>query len=35
MRLEAHFRQNEIIKGEWADELVYAMLQEEWRAQQS
>jgi RimJ/RimL family protein N-acetyltransferase len=32
MRREAHFRQNEIVKGEWSDELVYAMLQEEWQA---
>jgi RimJ/RimL family protein N-acetyltransferase len=30
MRREAHFRQNEIIKGEWTDELVYAMLADEW-----
>jgi RimJ/RimL family protein N-acetyltransferase len=26
MRREAHFRQNEIVKGEWTDEYVYAML---------
>jgi RimJ/RimL family protein N-acetyltransferase len=26
MRREAHFVQNEIFKGEWGDELVYAML---------
>jgi RimJ/RimL family protein N-acetyltransferase len=32
MRREAHFRQNEIIKGEWTDELVYAMLRDEWQA---
>jgi RimJ/RimL family protein N-acetyltransferase len=32
MRREAHFAQNEIIKGEWTDEVVYAMLQDEWRA---
>lgn len=31
MRREAHFRQNEIVKGEWTDELVYAMLSAEWR----
>jgi RimJ/RimL family protein N-acetyltransferase len=31
MRREAHFRQNEIFKGEWADLLVYAMLAEEHR----
>jgi RimJ/RimL family protein N-acetyltransferase len=30
MRREAHFRQNEIVKGEWTDELVYAMLADEW-----
>ena len=32
MRREAHFRQNELVKGEWCDELVYAMLVEEWPA---
>jgi RimJ/RimL family protein N-acetyltransferase len=31
MRLEAHFRQNEIFKGEWGDELVYAILADEWK----
>jgi RimJ/RimL family protein N-acetyltransferase len=30
MRLEAHFVQNEIFKGEWGDELVFAMLAAEW-----
>jgi RimJ/RimL family protein N-acetyltransferase len=30
MRLEAHFRENEQYEGEWADELVYAMLTTEW-----
>ncbi|HEX6128861.1 MAG TPA: GNAT family protein [Candidatus Limnocylindria bacterium] len=30
MRLEAHFRHNEIFKGEWGDELIYAMLADEW-----
>jgi len=30
MRLEAHFRENEWFKGEWGDELVYAMLTSEW-----
>jgi RimJ/RimL family protein N-acetyltransferase len=30
MRREAHFVQNEIVKGEWTDELVYAMTSEEW-----
>jgi RimJ/RimL family protein N-acetyltransferase len=32
MRREAHFVQNEIFKGAWGDELVYAILAEEWRA---
>lgn len=32
MRREAHFIHNEIFKGEWGDEFVYAMLQDEWRA---
>lgn len=30
MRREAHLRENEFIKGEWTDELVYAMLAAEW-----
>jgi len=32
MRREAHLRENELFKGEWSDELVYAMLDREWRA---
>jgi RimJ/RimL family protein N-acetyltransferase len=32
MRQEAHFVHNEIFKGAWGDELVYAMLEDEWRA---
>lgn len=32
MRREAHLVQNEWVKGEWCDELVYAMLAAEWRA---
>lgn len=32
MRREAHFRSNEFVKGEWTDELLYAMLEDEWRA---
>jgi RimJ/RimL family protein N-acetyltransferase len=32
MRLEAHLRENELIKDEWCDELIYAMLASEWRA---
>jgi RimJ/RimL family protein N-acetyltransferase len=32
MRREAHLVQNEIVRGEWTDEVVYAMLEDEWRA---
>ena len=32
MRREAHLRENDFIKGEWADELIYAMLASEWEA---
>jgi RimJ/RimL family protein N-acetyltransferase len=32
MRREAHFRENELVKGAWSDELVYAMLASEWSA---
>jgi RimJ/RimL family protein N-acetyltransferase len=32
MRKEAQFRENEIVKGEWTDELVFAMLEDEWKA---
>ncbi len=31
MRQEAHLRENEWVKGEWTDALVFAMLAEEWR----
>ena len=31
MRLEAHLRENEWVKGEWQSELVYALLAREWR----
>jgi RimJ/RimL family protein N-acetyltransferase len=31
MRREAHFVHNEIFKGDWGDEYVYAILDEEWR----
>jgi hypothetical protein len=34
MRQEAHFRENELIKGEWTDGLVFAMLADEWAARQ-
>jgi RimJ/RimL family protein N-acetyltransferase len=33
MRLEAHFVENEWVKGEWQSELVYAVLDREWTAQ--
>jgi RimJ/RimL family protein N-acetyltransferase len=32
MRREALFVENEYVKGEWTDELVYAILAPEWRA---
>ena len=31
LRQEAHFVKNEFLKGEWTDELVYAMLADEWK----
>ena len=34
MRREAHFRQNIWFKGAWGDEFQYALLREEWVAQQ-
>jgi RimJ/RimL family protein N-acetyltransferase len=34
MRREAHFVHNEIFKGAWGDEFVYAMLDHEWKALQ-
>lgn len=30
LRQEAHFVRNEYLKGEWTDELVFAMLADEW-----
>lgn len=33
MRREAHMIENEFVKGEWTDELVYAMLATEWDKQ--
>jgi RimJ/RimL family protein N-acetyltransferase len=32
MRQEAHFIHNEWFKGEWGDELVFAILEDEWAA---
>jgi RimJ/RimL family protein N-acetyltransferase len=34
MRQEAHLVENEYIKGEWCDELIYAILRREWAARQ-
>lgn len=33
MRREAHFVSNEWVKGEWTDEVVYALLEDEWAGQ--
>lgn len=33
MRQEAHFREAEIFKGAWGDELVFAILADEWSSQ--
>jgi RimJ/RimL family protein N-acetyltransferase len=35
MRMEAHLVQNEFFKGEWTDELDFAILQSEWERQKS
>jgi len=32
MRREAHLVENELVKGVWTDEFVYALLDREWRA---
>jgi RimJ/RimL family protein N-acetyltransferase len=32
MRREAHLLENEFVKGDWTDELDYAMLDREWAA---
>lgn len=32
MRREAHFIENMLIKGQWTDELIYAILADEWHA---
>jgi RimJ/RimL family protein N-acetyltransferase len=34
MRKEAHFVQNSWYRGQWTDEVQYAILQSEWRARQ-
>jgi RimJ/RimL family protein N-acetyltransferase len=33
MRREAHFRGHAFLKGEWDEEMIYAILEDEWRAQ--
>jgi RimJ/RimL family protein N-acetyltransferase len=35
MRREAHLRHSGIVKGKWADELIYAILDDEWKARNS
>ncbi len=35
MRREAHFVENEFVKDEWVDEVVYALLAREWAAAQA
>src|SRR5262245_25728373 len=35
LRREAHFRHNEIFKGEWGDEYHYAILEDEWRTRRT
>lgn len=35
MRREAHLVQNEFVRGVWTDEVIYAMLEDEWRARQT
>jgi RimJ/RimL family protein N-acetyltransferase len=35
MRQEAHFRESLWFKGEWADDLIYAILDHEWKARRS
>jgi RimJ/RimL family protein N-acetyltransferase len=34
LRRQAHLVQNEFVKGEWTDELIYAILRSEWAARQ-
>jgi RimJ/RimL family protein N-acetyltransferase len=35
MRKEAHFKHNEIFKGAWGEEFIYAILEDEWRTTRS
>ena len=34
LRREAHLVENEFVRGEWADELIYGILRREWEARQ-
>jgi RimJ/RimL family protein N-acetyltransferase len=35
MRKEAHFIQNAYYRGQWTDEVQYAILQSEWKTRSS
>jgi RimJ/RimL family protein N-acetyltransferase len=35
LRREAHLVENEFVKGEWTDEVIYAILRREWEARQA
>lgn len=35
MRREAHFREHALVKGVWDEELIYAILEDEWRARRA
>ena len=35
LRREGHLVENEFVKGEWTDEMIYAMLRSEWEARQA
>jgi RimJ/RimL family protein N-acetyltransferase len=35
LRREAHLVENEFVKGEWTDELIYGILRREWEARQA
>jgi RimJ/RimL family protein N-acetyltransferase len=32
MRREAYFREHMLVKGQWDEELIYAILASEWKA---
>ena len=34
MVLEAHFREHVFVKGAWDEELIYAIVEDTWRAEQ-